>query len=68
MHILDSILFLASAGGGAVSLEGLKPDLNFIDWSILAIYLAFVIGIGFALKKYNNSAEDFFLSGRSIPG
>lgn len=49
-------------------MEGLKPNLNILDWSILLIYLAFVIGIGFALKKYTHSAEDFFLSGRSIPG
>ncbi len=60
---------LASAAGGAASLDGMaKPDMNILDWSILLIYLVFVIGIGFALKKYNNSAEDFFLSGRSIPG
>lgn len=45
-----------------------KIDLHFIDYSILGIYLAFVIGIGFALKRYVKSAEDFFLSGRSIPG
>jgi len=49
--------------------EGMaKPDLHLIDWSIMGIYLAFVLGIGFALKKYMKSAEDFFLSGRSIPG
>ena len=60
---------ILAATGGAVSVEGIpRPDLNFIDYSILGIYLAFVIGIGFALKKYMNSAEDFFLSGRSIPG
>ncbi len=43
-------------------------SLHFIDYSILGIYLLFVIGIGFALKRYANSAEDFFLSGRAIPG
>lgn len=68
MQFIDSFLLLASTGGASVSLDGLKPNLNFIDWSILSIYLVFVIGIGFALKKANNSAEDFFLSGRSIPG
>lgn len=46
----------------------MKIDMNFVDWSILAVYLAFVIGIGFALKRYTKSAEDFLLSGRSIPG
>lgn len=65
--MIQTLSLLASTGG-PVSLEGLRPDLNIIDWSILGIYLVFVIGIGFALKKYNNSAEDFFLSGRSIPG
>jgi solute:Na+ symporter, SSS family len=65
---LDFVSFLA-ATGAAVSTEGFSNiKLNFIDYSILAIYLAFVIGIGFALKKYMNSADDFFLSGRSIPG
>ncbi|TAE78406.1 MAG: Na+/galactose cotransporter [Verrucomicrobia bacterium] len=60
--------YLASIGG-AVSVEGMaRPDLNLIDWLIMGIYLAFVLGIGFALKKYMNSADDFFLSGRSIPG
>ena len=43
-------------------------NLGPIDWMILGIYLVFVIGIGFALKRYTKSAEDFLLSGRSIPG
>ena len=68
MQFIDNLTFLANVGG-AISTEGMaKPDLHFIDWSIMAIYLAFVLGIGFALKKYMHSAEDFFLSGRSIPG
>jgi len=60
---------LLASTGGAISTDGMaKPDLHLIDWTIMGIYLAFVLGIGFALKKYMNSAEDFFLSGRSIPG
>jgi SSS family solute:Na+ symporter len=67
--MLSEFVPLLAAAGGAISTEGMaKPDLHLIDWSIMAIYLAFVLGIGFALKKYMNSAEDFFLSGRSIPG
>lgn len=67
--MLTELVPLLANVGGAVSTEGMaKPDLHVIDWSIMAIYLAFVLGIGFALKKYMNSAEDFFLSGRSIPG
>jgi solute:Na+ symporter, SSS family len=61
---------LASMGGGASAAGGTtyNVSLNIVDYSILGIYLAFVIGIGFALKRYTKSAEDFFLSGRSIPG
>jgi len=38
-----------------------------IDYAILIVYFAFVLGIGFALRRYVKSSEDFFLSGRSIP-
>ena len=38
-----------------------------IDWAILVLYFIFVLGIGYALKRYMRSSEDYFLSGRSIP-
>ena len=38
-----------------------------IDYAILLIYVGFVIGIGFALKRYMKSSSDFLTSGRSIP-
>src|SRR5712675_3327961 len=38
-----------------------------IDKSILGVYFAFVLGIGWALRRFVRSSEDFFLSGRSIP-
>src|SRR5437764_7724114 len=41
--------------------------LTFIDWTIMLIYFVFVLGIGFALKRYMKTSTDFFLSGRSIP-
>src|SRR5467141_1017480 len=41
--------------------------LTTIDWVIMAVYFAFVLGIGFALKRYMKTSTDFFLSGRSIP-
>jgi SSS family solute:Na+ symporter len=42
-------------------------QLGGIDYVILAIYFLFVLGIGWALKRYQKTSEDFFLSGRSIP-
>lgn len=42
-------------------------QLTLIDWLIMATYFIFVLGIGFALKRYMKTSTDFFLSGRSIP-
>src|SRR5580700_5284792 len=33
----------------------------------MLVYFAFVLGIGFALKRYMKSSTDFFLAGRSLP-
>src|ERR1700720_4246557 len=42
-------------------------QLSGIDYTILLVYFAFVLGIGWALKRYMKGSGDFFLSGRSIP-
>jgi SSS family solute:Na+ symporter len=42
-------------------------NLTYIDWLIMLVYFAFVLGIGFALKRYMRTSSDFFLAGRSIP-
>ncbi len=38
-----------------------------IDWLILGLYFAFVLGIGVALKGSVKTSTDFFLAGRAIP-
>jgi SSS family solute:Na+ symporter len=45
----------------------LTTTLTPIDWSIMLVYFAFVLGIGFVLKRYVRTSNDFFLAGRSIP-
>lgn len=40
---------------------------TWIDYLIIAIYFAFVLGIGVVLRRYTRTSTDFFLSGRSIP-
>ena len=42
-------------------------QLGGIDYAILIVYFAFVLGIGWGLRRFVRSSEDFFLSGRSIP-
>jgi SSS family solute:Na+ symporter len=41
--------------------------LALVDWLIMLVYFVFVMGIGFALKRYMRTSSDFFLAGRSIP-
>src|SRR6202453_1542757 len=33
----------------------------------MLVYFTFVLGVGFALKRYMRTSNDFFLAGRSIP-
>ena len=41
--------------------------LTAIDWILMAVYFAFVLGVGVALKRYTRTSKDFLLAGRSIP-
>src|SRR5438445_817023 len=41
--------------------------LGSVDYAVMALYFAFVLGIGAALRRYVHTSEDFFLSGRAIP-
>ncbi len=51
---------LASANGGSL----LK--LSGLDMVIIAIYFLVVLGIGFYLKKFASTGEDFFMAGRKM--
>jgi SSS family solute:Na+ symporter len=38
--------------------------LTFSDWLIIGTYFAFILGIGYYLKRFTKSQEDFFIAGR----
>ena len=38
--------------------------LSVVDWLIILVYFAFVLGIGWYLRKFMKNEEDFFLAGR----
>ncbi|MCC6124946.1 MAG: sodium/solute symporter [Pirellulales bacterium] len=59
MH--DLYLF-ADSGGMSKQLLSLAP----VDWLIIAIYFAVVLGIGFYLKRFAGTGEDFFMAGRKM--
>ena len=45
----------------------LRLDAGPLDYALLAIYFAFVLGIGFLARRSVSSSLDFLLSGRSLP-
>jgi SSS family solute:Na+ symporter len=42
-------------------------NLTFIDGLVIFVYFAFVLGVGFALKRYTRTSKDFFQAGRAVP-
>ncbi|KQT89428.1 Na+/galactose cotransporter [Marmoricola sp. Leaf446] len=45
----------------------LRLDTNWVDYLLIGVYFAFVIGIGVLARRSVSSSIDFFLSGRSLP-
>ncbi len=50
----------------AVSTPGKLLSLSPVDLVIIALYFAMVLGIGFYLKRFTKTGEDFFLAGRDM--
>ncbi len=38
-----------------------------IDYAVMAVYFAAVLGVGWGLRRLTQTSTDFFLSGRSLP-
>ncbi|MET8089461.1 sodium:solute symporter family protein [Micromonospora sp. NPDC005220] len=47
--------------------DGLRLNMNGLDYLILALYFVTVLGVGFAARRAIRTSVDFFLSGRSLP-
>jgi solute:Na+ symporter, SSS family len=45
----------------------MEVQLHLIDYIIMVIYFAFVLGIGWFLRKYMKDAKQFLEAGRSLP-
>ena len=55
-----ALLFAAANSGSALI------KIGYIDVVIIAIYFVVVLGIGFYLKKFASTGEDFFMAGRKM--
>ena len=42
-------------------------DLHFADYAIISLYLLFVVGVGWLVKRQIKSSNDYLMSGHSIP-
>ena len=42
-------------------------QLTPIDYLVMAVYFAAVLGVGWVLRRLTRTSTDFFLSGRSLP-
>jgi SSS family solute:Na+ symporter len=42
-------------------------SLGAVDWTILGLYVVFVLAVGFLAARRTKSGTDFFLAGRAIP-
>jgi len=47
--------------------ETFRLDAGFVDYTLVGIYFAFVLGIGVIARRQVSTSLDFFLSGRSLP-
>ena len=41
--------------------------LGAVDWLLIFVYFAFLLGVGAALKRYTTTSADFFQAGRAMP-
>lgn len=47
--------------------SALRLDASWVDYTLVAVYFVFVLGIGWAARRRVSSSIDFFLSGRGLP-
>jgi SSS family solute:Na+ symporter len=47
--------------------DNLRLDASWIDYTLVIVYFAVVLGIGLAARRRVSDSLDFFLSGRSLP-
>ena len=55
------------AGPAGLAVE-LRLPVDWLDYTILAVYFVVALGIGLAARRSVRTSLDFFLSGRSLPG
>jgi SSS family solute:Na+ symporter len=69
----NGLLWASSGTGGSqfqyAQIESSKHLLRWLDWAVIIVYLAAMLGIGawFYFQEKHGTTSDFFVGGRSIP-
>jgi SSS family solute:Na+ symporter len=65
----DGLAWSSGDGAASLQLQSGKHLLSWLDWLVIVVYLAAMIGIGlyFYLREKRNSTENFFVGSRTIP-
>lgn len=61
---------LAASGGGRIlwaEPQQVRTGLGLLDYVVLAVYLASLVGMGLFFARREKNTEDFFLAGRRVP-
>jgi SSS family solute:Na+ symporter len=66
MSLSIPLAFLFFQAAEAPAAPSKLINLYAVDYAIIAIYFLMVLGIGFYLKRFAKSGEDFFLAGREM--
>ena len=40
--------------------------LHFLDWIVVILYIAFMLGVGFYFSKRKQGFDDYFMAGRNL--
>lgn len=62
-----SLMTLAASTAAVSDSSGVLLDMGLLDYAILFIYFAFVLAIGWAVRRSVKSSEDFLQAGRALP-
>ncbi|HUI31912.1 MAG TPA: sodium:solute symporter family protein [Candidatus Acidoferrales bacterium] len=62
LTFLNTSAFAGTLGSNAPRLLSMAP----VDWIIIILYFVVVLLIGFYLRKYTSTGEEFFMAGRKI--
>jgi SSS family solute:Na+ symporter len=62
LMVSDRVALAGMSRSGPSRLLSMAP----VDWIIILLYFVVVLMIGFYLKKYTNTGEEFFMAGRKM--